>query len=123
MRFLDEDEELNPMMSTVNLVDVFLVVIGALLISIAQNPLSPFSADSVTIIKNAGKENMEIIVKDGENIETYKSNGSIGSGDGKKAGIAYRMDDGSIVYVPEEQSSENKAAANKATTINANNSQ
>lgn len=103
MRFLDEDEELNPMMSTVNLVDVFLVVIGALLISIAQNPLSPYSADSVTIIKNEGKENMEIIVKDGESIETYKSNGSIGSGDGKKAGIAYRMDDGSIVYVPEDK--------------------
>lgn len=51
---------------------------------------------------------MEIIVKDGENIETYKSNGSIGSGDGKKAGIAYRMDDGSIVYVPEEKDSSNK---------------
>ena len=112
MRFLDEDEELNPMMSTVNLVDVFLVVIGALLISIAQNPLSPFSADSVTIIKNAGKENMEIIVKDGETIETYKSNGSIGSGDGKKAGIAYRMDDGSIVYVPEKK----ETAKDKATS-------
>jgi hypothetical protein len=102
MKFLDEDEELNPMLSTVNLLDVFLVIIGALLISIAQNPLSPFSADSVTIIKNEGKENMEIIVKDGNKIEQYKSNGKIGSGDGTKAGIAYRMDDGSIVYVPEE---------------------
>lgn len=103
MKFLDEDEELNPMLSTVNLLDVFLVIIGALLISIAQNPLSPFSADSVTIIKNEGKENMEIIVKDGNKIEQYKSNGKIGSGDGTKAGIAYRMDDGSIVYVPEEK--------------------
>lgn len=103
MKFLDEDEELNPMLSTVNLLDVFLVIIGALLISIAQNPLTPFSADSVTIIKNEGKENMEIIVKDGNKIEQYKSNGKIGSGDGTKAGIAYRMDDGSIVYVPEEK--------------------
>jgi hypothetical protein len=114
MRFLDEDEELNPMMSTVNLVDVFLVVIGALLISIAQNPLSPYSSDSVTIIKNEGKENMEIIVKDGEKIETYKSNGSIGSGDGKKAGIAYRMDDGSIVYVPEDKVPEEKTEQNNS---------
>ena len=102
MKFLDEDEELNPMLSTVNLLDVFLVIIGALLISIAQNPLSPFSADSVTIIKNEGKENMEIIVKDGNKIEQYNSSGKIGSGDGTKAGIAYRMDDDSIVYVPEE---------------------
>lgn len=103
MRFLDEDEELNPMLSTVNLIDVFLVIIGALLISIAMNPLSPFSSENVTIIKNEGKENMEIIVKDGETIETYKSNGSIGSGDGTKAGIAYRMDDGSIIYVPDDE--------------------
>ena len=103
MKFLDEDEELNPMLSTVNLLDVFLVIIGALLISIAQNPLSPYSADSVTIIKNEGKEDMEIIVKEGNTIEQYKSNGKIGSGDGTKAGIAYRMDDGSIVYVPEEK--------------------
>ena len=108
MRFLDEDEELNPMLSTVNLIDVFLVIIGALLISIAMNPLSPFSADSVTIIKNEGKENMEIIVKDGETIETYKSNGKIGSGDGTKAGIAYRMDDGSIVYVPEDKAADSE---------------
>ncbi|MBL8431311.1 MAG: DUF2149 domain-containing protein, partial [Dechloromonas sp.] len=28
-------------------------------------------------------------------------NGAIGSGDGEKAGIAYRMKDGSMIYVPE----------------------
>lgn len=101
MRFLDEDEELNPMMSTVNLVDVFLVVIGALLISIAQNPLSPFSAENVTVIKNEGEPNMEIIVKEGNEVKQYKSTGQIGSGNGSKAGVAYKMKDGTIVYVPE----------------------
>lgn len=107
MRFLDEDEELNPMMSTVNLVDVFLVVIGALLISIAQNPLSPFSAENVTVIKNEGQPNMEIIVKEGNEVKQYKSTGEIGSGNGTKAGVAYKMKDGSIVYVPEgEQNNE-----------------
>lgn len=107
MRFLDEDEELNPMMSTVNLVDVFLVVIGALLISIAQNPLSPFSAENVTVIKNEGQPNMEIIVKEGNEVKQYKSTGEIGSGNGTKAGVAYKMKDGSIVYVPQgEQNNE-----------------
>lgn len=42
MRFLDEDEELNPILSAVNLIDVFLVIIAALLIAIAQNPLNVF---------------------------------------------------------------------------------
>ncbi len=78
-------------------------LIAALLISIAQNPMNPFMAEDVTVIKNAGKDNMEMIVKSGKTIETYKSTGNIGSGDGVKAGVAYRMDDGSIIYVPEEK--------------------
>lgn len=101
MRFLDEDEELNPIVSAVNLVDVFLVIIAALLIAIAQNPLSPFTADNVTVVKNAGQPNMEVIVKEGKEIKQYKSNGEIGSGEGMRAGVAYKMADGSFVYVPE----------------------
>ena len=112
MRFLDEDEELNPLQSTVNLIDVFLVVIAALLIAIAQNPMSVFSADNVTVVKNAGKPNMEVIVKEGEEIKQYKSTGEIGSGEGQRAGVAYQMADGSFVYVPDtskRQSSDSSA--------------
>ena len=101
MRLLDEDEGINPALSVVNLVDVFLVLIAALLIAIAQNPMNPFLEENVTVIKNAGQPNMQMIIKNGETIETYESSGEIGSGDGRKAGVAYRMADGSIVYVPE----------------------
>lgn len=106
MRLLDEDESINPALSVVNLVDVFLVLIAALLIAIAQNPLSPFMEEDVTVIKNAGKPNMEMTIKKGKKIETFKNSGKIGSGDGVKAGIAYRMNDGSIVYVPETSNQE-----------------
>lgn len=101
MKFLNEDEELNPIISAVNLVDVFLVIIAALLIAIAQNPMNTFSADNVTVVKNAGKPSMEVIVKEGKEIKQYKSNGDIGSGEGVKAGVAYKMADGSMVYVPD----------------------
>ena len=101
MKLLEDDESLNPILSAVNLVDVFLVIIAALLISIAQNPLNPFSSDDVTVIKNAGKKNMEVIMKKGKKITKYKSSGKIGEGEGEKAGVAYKMKDGSIVYVPE----------------------
>ncbi len=101
MRLLDEDESMNPALSVVNLVDVFLVLIAALLIAIAQNPLNPFLAEDVTVIKNAGKDNMEIIVKKGNKIESFKSQGKTGAGTGKKAGTAYEMADGSIIYVTE----------------------
>ncbi len=105
MRLLDEDESINPALSVVNLVDVFLVLVAALLIAIAQNPMNPFLEENVTVIKNAGQPDMEMIIKNGETIETYKSNGEIGSGDGVKAGVAYRMTDGSIVYIPETEAS------------------
>jgi len=101
VRLLSEDDDLNPASSLVNLVDVFLVLIVALLISIAQNPLNPFTADNVTVIKNAGKDNMEIVIKKGETIERYESTGEIGGGQGKKAGVAYTMADGTMIYVPE----------------------
>lgn len=103
MKLLDEDEGINPALSVVNLVDVFLVLVAALLIAIAQNPMNPFMEENVTVIKNAGQPNMQMIIKNGETIETFESSGEIGSGDGIKAGVAYRMADGSIVYVPADE--------------------
>lgn len=110
MKFLTDDDDLNPITTAVNLVDVFLVIIAALIISIAQNPLNPFSSENVTVIKNEGESNMEIIVKEGNEIKQFKSNGDIGSGNGQKAGTAYQMKDGSMVYVPSDK---NKEGASK----------
>ena len=44
---------------------------------------------------------MEVIVKDGRKIDRYRASGEIGEGEGAKAGVAYRLKDGSMVYVPE----------------------
>ncbi|WP_444996934.1 DUF2149 domain-containing protein [Aliikangiella sp. IMCC44359] len=112
MKLLEEDESINPALSVVNLVDVFLVLIAALLIAIAQNPLNPFLEEDVTVIKNAGQPDMLMIIKKGEKIETYQSQGKIGSGDGVRAGVAYRLQDGSIVYVPEPDEKLEKSTTN-----------
>lgn len=102
LKLLHEAETDDPILSVVNLIDIFLVVIAALLITVAQNPMmNPFSKQDVTVITDPGKPTMEITVKKGEKIERYKSSGAVGSGDGEKAGVAYKMKDGSIVYVPE----------------------
>jgi hypothetical protein len=102
LKLLHEAETDDPILSVVNLIDIFLVVIAALLVTVAQNPLlSPFARHDVTVITDAGRPTMEIVVKQGEKVERYKSSGAIGAGDGQKAGVAYRMKDGSIVYVPE----------------------
>ena len=98
---LDDIEDDDPLLSVVNLIDVFLVIIAALLLAVASSPINPFTSQSVTIIKNEGQPNMAIIIKQGEKLEHYQSSGAIGEGQGTKAGVAYRMKDGSMVYVPE----------------------
>jgi len=102
MKFLAETESDDPILSVVNLIDIFLVIIAALLITIARNPLLEIlTRQDVTVITDAGEATMEMIVKKGERIERFKSTGQQGQGEGTKAGVAYRMKDGSVVYVPE----------------------
>ncbi len=101
LRLMDDLEADDPILSVVNLIDVFLVIIAALLLAVANNPMNPFSAENVMVIKNPGEPNMEMIIKNGETIEHYQASGEIGSGEGMRAGVAYRMRDGTFVYVPE----------------------
>jgi hypothetical protein len=102
MKFLQETDSDDPMLSVVNLIDIFLVIIAALLITIAQNPLmAAMAKQDVTVVTDAGKDGMEMLVKKGDKIERFKANGQTGEGEGAKAGVAYRMKDGSVVYVPE----------------------
>ena len=101
LRLMEDLEADDPILSVVNLIDVFLVIIAALLLAVANSSVNPFSSESVTVIKNPGKDNMEIIVKDGQKVDRYKASGEIGEGQGAKAGVAYRLKDGSMVYVPE----------------------
>ncbi|MBW8776255.1 MAG: DUF2149 domain-containing protein, partial [Stenotrophomonas sp.] len=55
MRFLDDDEADDPILSVVNLIDLFLVVTGILMIVIVRNPLNPFTSQDVTVIENPGQ--------------------------------------------------------------------
>lgn len=95
---LDADDD-DPVLSTINLIDVFMVVIGMLMIAVINNPMNPFAQDKLTIIRNEGQPNMEIITKDGQKVTRFKASGASGEGDGE-AGTAYRMKDGTMVYVP-----------------------
>lgn len=102
MRFLEHDEADDPIISMVNLIDLFLVVIGILMVVIVQNPLNPFSQDTVVVIENPGEADMRMTVKEGQELKRYESSGSIGEGQGTKAGVTYRLADGRMIYVPEQ---------------------
>ena len=96
---LDAEDD-DPVLSTINLIDVFMVVIGMLMIAVINNPMNPFAQDKLTIIRNEGRPDMEILSKDGQKVTRFRASGASGQGDGEKAGTAYRMKDGTMVYVP-----------------------
>ncbi|MGI9576321.1 DUF2149 domain-containing protein [Alloalcanivorax xenomutans] len=102
MRFIDDEDADDPMLSVINLIDLFLVIIGILMVTIAQNPLNPFSRDKVVVVENPGEADMRITIKDGQELTRYESNGEVGQGQGSRAGVTYRLDDGRMIYVPEE---------------------
>jgi len=104
-RFLDSDESDDPILSLVNLIDLFLVVIGILLILIVRNPLNPFSNEKVVVVENPGEANQRMIVKNGRELRRYEAGEQVGEGEGVRAGTTYRLTDGRLIYVPEADTS------------------
>ena len=104
-KFLKE-EDTDPLSVVVNLFDVAMVFAVALMVAMVMhmNMTEVFGQEDFTIVKNPGKENMEIISKEGKKINTYKPSGQKEEDSGKrgrKVGIAYELDNGEIIYVPE----------------------
>lgn len=99
LKLLDEDDE-DPMLSAVNLVDVFLVLVVALLAAVAASTRQAAAPEPGRVSK-AGAPDMEIVVAEQGREIRYKGQGSVSEGQGVRAGVAYRLRDGSIIYVPE----------------------
>ena len=100
-----ESEDVNPIHTVANLFDVSIVFAVALMVALVSRfqMTEVFSKEDYTIVKNPGKDNMEIITKEGQKISRYKpSENQDGSQKkGKKIGIAYELENGEIIYVPE----------------------
>lgn len=103
---LRRDEDDDPMSVVSNLFDVAMVFAVALMVALVSryNMTEMFSQEDFTMVKNPGKENMEIITKEGNKINKYtpSEDQSNKSGNrGKRVGIAYELENGEIIYVPE----------------------
>ncbi|MDR1915444.1 MAG: DUF2149 domain-containing protein [Synergistaceae bacterium] len=95
----------DPMSSIANLLDIFLVFIVALLISFlsAYHLQDLLSEDSnVTVMKQSPDGDITIITKQAAKIEAVKISKSEAEGKGVRLGVAYRLEDGSMVYMPDD---------------------
>ena len=109
LNVLAEDDD-DPMLSAVNLVDVFLVLVVALLTAVAVQSQTSAN-ESVTIIRNAGQPDMEVVVREQGKEVRFKGAGSAVQGQGVRAGVAYQLEDGNIVYIPETGAAPAEAGA------------
>jgi hypothetical protein len=99
----DESED-DPMSGVANLFDVAMVFAIALLMALVisyniPELLTPEA--SVTIVKNPGDPNMQIIIKNMDQIQILNMTDKIAGGQRTKMGTAYRLENGMVVYVPE----------------------
>ena len=97
MRFIESDELDDPILSIVNMVDIFAVVMAFLMMVNVTGSQLPGNS---ILIENPGQDNMKITIKDGETMTRYESSDEIGEGTGTLAGQTYMLDDGRLVYVP-----------------------
>ncbi|MBO8454616.1 MAG: DUF2149 domain-containing protein [Bacteroidetes bacterium] len=105
-RLIGKEEDNDPMSVVGNLFDVAMVFAVALMVALVTryDMTEMFSKEDFTIVKNPGQENMEIITKEGERISRYtpSENQDDASGRrGRRVGVAYELEDGEIIYVPE----------------------
>ena len=103
---LAEAEDDDPMSVVSNLFDVAMVFALALMVALVSryNMTEMFSQEDFTMVKNPGKDNMEIITKEGQKINRYTPSDNQSKADGtrgKRVGVAYELDNGEIIYVPE----------------------
>lgn len=105
-RLIGREEDSDPMSVVGNLFDVAMVFAVALMVALVTryDMTEMFSQEDFTIVKNPGQENMEIITKEGEKINRYTPSDDQDDASGRRGrrvGVAYELENGEIIYVPE----------------------
>ncbi|MCB9832072.1 MAG: DUF2149 domain-containing protein [Planctomycetes bacterium] len=103
LRLHDQGEDDDPLAGVANFFDLGIVFALGFMLAITTWVGLPELLDrrDVTLVKNAGSPQMEIIHKQGRKVERYKVTRQNLGGEGERLGIAYRLENGQVVFVPE----------------------
>ena len=102
---LKKREESDPMGVVSNLFDVAMVFAVALMVALVTrySMTEMFSQEDFTIVKNPGKEDMEIITKEGGKVNRYtpsEDQSSKSGAKGRRVGIAYELENAPFCNSP-----------------------
>ncbi|MFP4027827.1 MAG: DUF2149 domain-containing protein [Candidatus Brocadiia bacterium] len=96
----------DPLSGVANLFDASIVFIVSMMIALfmAYNMLDLLDPESeVTIAKKTADGKLEIITKKGKEIKARKVTDRKLSGQGTRLGTAYKLKDGRVIYVPDQE--------------------
>jgi len=98
------DRHGDPMESMGNLFDVAVLIgVGFMIVAFTGFGLREFiSSENVTVVKNPGAKDMELIQKQGSDIKRFKATDQSAQGIGTAIGTVYRLENGEVVWVPGE---------------------
>jgi hypothetical protein len=94
----------DPLSAVANLFDLGFVLAISFMVSLimALNSLSLTDPNAKVTITTERKDGLQIMVKEGNKTTIRRMTKNVGSGDGERLGIAYKLEDGTIIYVPED---------------------
>lgn len=97
------DRNGDPMDAVSNLFDVAMLIgIGFLMVALSSFGLKELvTTGDITIVKDPGTPEMEIITRTGDEIERLATTPEEASGQGLPIGTVYRLENGQVVWVPE----------------------
>lgn len=104
-RIILDDEDEDPLSGVANLFDVAMVFAVALLVALVVSYNVPELLDDetdLTVVKNPGQPNMQIIIKEGKTLKVLNMTEELAGGQGSRMGTAYRLENGEIIYVPDD---------------------
>lgn len=105
-----DDEDEDPLSGVANLFDVAMVFAVALLVALVVAYSVPELLDDkadITVVKNPGQPNMQIIIKEGKTLKVLNMTEELAGGQGSRMGTAYRLESGEIIYVPDDGDEDN----------------
>ena len=103
-RYLENyEEDMSPLTGVANLFDAAIVLAVALIITLVSMPgiQEIIDADTdFTMVINPGEDDMQVITRLDGAIEIQAMTGETGEGIGERLGATYRLECGTMIYVP-----------------------
>lgn len=98
-RRLLETENEDPLAGVANLFDIALVFVVALLIALFVR--LPLASNERSDASTSANSQAESVPTEGQSLARYQIGNRQAGGKGKRLGIAYQLDNGEVIYVPQ----------------------